>query len=172
MATSKKLVLGATSLPSRSEKLDEVRRTVSDCFAYYTWTESVKPSLIQRTSAYFPSVQEQISIERSTRIFSLLALRRLNEFLSEKVKRVPDDLRWSDLDLDRRAIIEPGDELLTDEERETINKCVSHLTSRLWYRDKDEVHLAIILSRSTSIFARLKAELDRVSSEMEKEEWT
>jgi hypothetical protein len=149
---------------TREGYVEEIRRTVSDSLAYYTWTECVEPCIAPQPTGYSPTHEEKSRISHATLYISLLALRKLDEFLSSAKSKYDDDLRWSNLALNRKSILGEHEFLLTREERSAIDKCVAHPTIYSWFGDKDEVQLATILNRTFAVLNRLKSDLDRVQA--------
>jgi hypothetical protein len=102
---------------------------------------------------------------------SFLALRKLDELLSSK-KRKKDDLIISDLGIDKATVLgELGENFLSTDERESINKGVAHLTEKLTLDPDSEVELDSILKRSLPAMSRLVAELRKKAANNEGKDW-
>lgn len=110
-------------------------------------------------------------VSDATRLQSFLALRKLDELLSSK-KRNKDDLIIADLGIDKATILgDLGDNFLSTDERESINKGVAHLTEKLALDPDSEVELDALLKRSLPAMLRLVAELRKKDAKNESKQW-
>jgi hypothetical protein len=110
-------------------------------------------------------------VSDATRLQSFLALRKLDEFLSGK-KRRDDDLIVADFGIGKATVLgDLGDNFLSADERESINKSVAHLTEKLTLDPDSEVELEAILKRSTPVMSRLVSELRKVDANQEAKQW-
>lgn len=98
-------------------------------------------------------------VSDATRLYSFLALRKLDDFFGG-VKLRADDLAVGDFEIDGAKLLsEVGEKFLSTAERENTNKGVVHLTDRLSLDPDSEVDLAAILKRSLPVFSRLVSAL-------------
>lgn len=109
----------------------------------------------------------------TTRLFSFVALRKLDEFLrSTKPQSKSDDLIAGALGVDRDHVMGgAGRRFLTSTEREDINKRAAHLTEKLTLEDETEGDLREIVERSRPILLRLLAELRKADIDGEANHW-
>jgi hypothetical protein len=143
---------------------------IDHCFAFAMWCDDfaqyVDPDdLMAGLDRAFELVSD------ATRLQSFLALRKLDEFLSGK-KRKDDDLVIADFGIDKATVLgNLGNDFLSAEERESINKGVAHLIEKLSLDPDGEVELENILKRSTPVMSRLVSELRKIDANQEAKHW-
>ncbi len=144
---------------------------IDHCFASAMWIEDfarhVDPEdMVMGLDRAYDVVTD------ATRLHSLVALRRLNEFL-RTAKKYPDDLIASDLGIDATMVLgEAGKRLLSEDELTNIHKGAAHLTERLTLSfDSEHVELEGIIDRSLPFFRRLVTALTRADTNNEVARW-
>jgi hypothetical protein len=110
-------------------------------------------------------------VSDATRLHSLLALRKLDDFLGG-VSPKPDDLTSDKLNLNKITILGNSKVTFLDAaDRTNINKGVAHLTEMLTLDADSEVDLVRIIRDSIPIFEKLIFELKRVDVNNEAGYW-
>lgn len=143
---------------------------VDHCFAFALWCDDFAQHVDPEDMTMGLDRAVEV-VSDATRLQSFLALRKLDELLTAK-KRNKDDLIVVDLGIERAVVLgDIGDNLLSTDERETINKSVAHLTEKLTLDPDSEVELDAILKRSMLVMLRLVAELRKKDANQEAKQW-
>lgn len=120
------------------------------CFAFTMWCDDFARYIDPEDMFHGQERAEEV-ISDATRLHSL-ALRKLDEFLSDKKAR-NDNLIAKNLGVSLVAVLgKANDKFLTMEDRSSINKGVAHLTERLTLDLDSEVDLHRILTRSLNSY--------------------
>jgi hypothetical protein len=162
-------ILGEGAMEKKSAQIATVCECIDNCFAFALWCDDfaqyVDPEdMMGGLDRGFEVVSD------ATRLHSFVALRKLDDFLSD-VKSKPTDLVVSTLGINKTSVLDAGETFLTPEERTDINTGVAHLTERLALEDESEVGLQAILKRSMPIFSRLVSELRKADTSKEASQW-
>ena len=156
-------------MDKKSAQVMTVCKCIDDCFAFALWCDDFAPyvdpdDMIAGLDRGFDVVSD------ATRLHSFVALRKLDDFLSDK-KSKPTDLVVSTLGINKTGVLDAGTTFLTPDERTDINTGVAHLTERLALEDESELDLQDILKRSMPIFSRLVSELRKADAGKEATHW-
>jgi hypothetical protein len=155
----------------RSAQVKTICECIDHCFASAMWSEDFArhvdiEDMIMGLERAFDVVSD------ATRLHSLLALRKVDEFL-RTAKSQRDDLIAADLGVDVAGVLgDAGNHFLSADERISINKGAAHLTERLTLAfDSDAVDLEAIIDRSFPVFGRLVAALRKADAKKEASRW-
>jgi hypothetical protein len=156
-------------MENKSAQVMTVCKCIDDCFAFALWCDDFAPyvdpdDMIAGLDRGFEVVSD------ATRLHSFVALRKLDDFLSD-VKSKPTDLVVSTLGINKTSVLDAGTTFLTPDERTDINTGVAHLTERLALEDESGFDLQDILKRSMPVFLRLAAELRKADTKQEATYW-
>jgi hypothetical protein len=165
-------VSGDGGLSKRAAQIATVCECIDHCFAFDMWCYDFARRVDEKDMVMGLHVAVDL-MSASTRLFSFVALRKLDEFFrSEKPAQNPDDLIAHDLGIDRDFVLGgAGTRFLTTTERTDINKRAAHLTEKLTLEDETEGDLQHIVERSRPIFERLIAELRKADTKGEAKQW-
>jgi hypothetical protein len=157
-------------MDKQSAQIATICECIDHCFAFAVWCEDFAPYLDPEDMMSGLDRPAQL-VADATRLQSLLALRKLDDFLAG-VKPKPDDLVATDFKIDVPvALGEVGEKFLSTDERNDINKGVAHLTEHLSPDPDSEVDLDIIFKRSLPVFSRLVARLRAADVAKEATHW-
>jgi hypothetical protein len=159
-------------LSKRAAQIATVCECIDQCFAFDMWCYEFARFVDEEDMVMGLHVAFDL-MSVSTRLFSFVALRKLDEFLRSEKAPKSDDLIASDLGIDRDVVVGgAGLRFLTFAERGDINKRAAHLTEKLTLEDETEGDLRHIVERSRPIFARLSAELRKADAKGEAKQWS
>lgn len=137
--------------------MSDIKQTIDDCFTFENWHRDFLKSFYSSGD-----LEEQMHghtaysrISRATALFSLIALRKVDEFSSDKSK-LSGDLRYYDYGLDLSDVFPGISQLLTCEERKYINKHIAHVTEYGELEDDLVEGLLSIISTRAEDLRRLK----------------
>lgn len=157
-------------MDDRSALIATICERIIHCFAFSAWCEDF---------AQFVDPEDmQASLDRgadlmsdATRLMSFLELRKLDDFL-RPTKANKSDLIASDIGIDAASVLgDAGETLVTPEERDKINKAVTHLTEHLTLDPDGKIDLQMILERSMPILSRLIPKLREADTKREATKW-
>ncbi|WP_368184894.1 hypothetical protein [Aestuariibius sp. HNIBRBA575] len=138
------------------EMVQRVCVVLRGCETFEHW-QNVATKLPEQTKADWGRTSPYY-VMRGSIYFSLISLRSLDDFLSNR-RPNSDDLIAKDLAIDVGKVLSGADRLLSTSERRKINKGMAHLTKNVIIRD-DELGAALeILSKSKPTRLRLSNEL-------------
>lgn len=139
---------------------------IDHCFAFTMWCDDFARYLDPEDMFNGQERAEEV-VSDAARLHSFLALRKLDEFLSEK-KAKSDDLIADDLGIDLPTVLENAEaKFLTTDERNDINKGVAHLTERLTLDPNSEVDLHRVITRSLPAMSRLLSQLRKINTDQD-----
>jgi hypothetical protein len=158
------------TMDKRSAQIATISECIDHCFAFSIWCKDFAPYLDPEDMIWGLDRAADL-VSDATRLQSFLALRKLDDFLGS-VKPQPDDLIAANFGIDVPAVLDDvGDEFLTTDERDDINKGVAHLTTQLSPDPDSEVDLNEILKRSMPVFSRLVAGLRAADDSKDATHW-
>lgn len=119
-------------MDNRSGEIATVSECIDHCFAFRFWCEDFAQHVDPEDMMCGLDRAFEI-VSDATRLYSFLALRKLDDFLGGSNAK-PDDLVATSFDLDLSALLgDVGGKLLSTQERREINKGVAHLQgNRVW----------------------------------------
>lgn len=135
---------------------------IEGCFAYFVFCEEFAP-LLTEEDRLIGAQQDIDLIAYSTLLMSSISLRKLDDLFLEGGWK--DDLKANQYKIDTKELLGGKSFLENDTEREQINKCAAHLTTKLSLEQDFEVILREILSRSLPVFQRLIAALRKADTD-------
>ena len=137
---------------------------IDHCFAFTIWCDDFARYLDPEDMFDGQERAEEV-VSDAVRLHSFLALRKLDEFLSEK-KAKCDDLVAGELGIDLAIVLgKAGEKFLTTDDRNNINKGVAHLTERLTLDPDSEVDLNRVVTQSLPAMSRLVLELRKMNTD-------
>ncbi len=143
-----------------TENVIAVLACLESCRAYEAWMQSFSTKIEDNDELYVHGDFELV--QDATASLSFVSLRRIDEFLSDRKKRLSTDLRYYDFKVKKLDILCDDNSVLTDRERQLVNIFEAHLTS-FGQADVDELtELFSALKRTIGIRSRLKAELEKL----------
>lgn len=153
-------------MTTQTAQIATICECIDHCFAFTMWCDDFARYIDPEDMFHGQERAEEV-VSDATRLHSLLALRKLDEFLSDK-KAKNDDLIAKDLGIDLATVLgKIGEKLLTTDDRNNINKGVAHLTERLTLDSDSEVDLHRILTQSLPVMSRLIVELRKVNTDQD-----
>src|SRR5260221_6030781 len=154
----------------RSAQIATISECIDHCFAFSIWCEDFAPYLDPDDMIWGLDRAAEL-VSDATRLQSVLALRKLDDFLGG-VKPKPDDLIATNFGIDVPVVLgDIGEKFLTTEERDDINKGIAHLTKELSPDPDSEVDLKEILKRSLPVLSRLVAGLHAADASQQAKHW-
>lgn len=155
---------------SRSAEIATICECINHCFAYIVWCDDFA-RFVDPDDIVWGLGREVDLVSDATRLYSFLALRKLDDFFGG-ARSKSDDLVALSLGLNVPRILgKVDDNFLTSTEREAINKGVAHLTERLSLDPDSEVALHEIVIRSIPAFSCLVRELRKNDTAHEATKW-
>jgi hypothetical protein len=156
------------NVDQKSAQVATICECLDHCFAFSMWCEDfarhVDPDdMVMGLHRAFEVVSD------ATRLQSLLALRKVDDFLGGAAGQ-KDDLTAKKFGIDVTKLLGADQKFLSKAEREDINKGVAHLTDHLTL-DEDDVDLSAIVERSITVFEKLVAELRKADAKNEATQW-
>ncbi len=143
-----------------TENVIAVLACLESCRAYEAWKQSFATK-IERNDALYVYGDFEL-VQDATASLSFVSLRRIDEFLSDRKKRLSTDLRYYDFKIKKLDILCENNSVLTDRERQLVNIFEAHLTSFGQADVDDLTTLFSALERTIDIRSRLKIELARL----------
>lgn len=141
--------------------MSDIKQTIDDCFTFEKWHRDFLKSFYSSGD-----LEEQMHghkaysrISRATALFSLVALRKVDEFASDKPKK-SGDLRYYDYGLDLSEVFPGISQLLTREEQKYINKHIAHVTRHGELEDDLVEGLMAIIDTRAEDLRRLKSVIE------------
>ncbi len=107
------------------EYLIPVLASVESCRANEYWRKTY--GQIEGEDALYVYGEYEI-IGDATMLFSLISLRKIDEFLSDGKTRLPSDIRYSDYGICREAVLLDSNSIISQGVRKKINKHIAHFT--------------------------------------------
>jgi len=153
-------------MANQSAQIATICECIDHCFAFTMWCDDFARYIDPEDRFHGQERAEEV-VSDATRLHSFLALRKLDEFFSDK-KAKNDDLIAEDLGVDLATVlVRAGEKFLTTEDRNNINKGVAHLTERLTLDPDSEVDLHRILTRSLPAMSRLVVEIRKMNTDQD-----
>lgn len=157
-------------MDKRSAQIATICECIDHCFAFTMWCEDFAKFLDEEDMVAGLGRGAELTAD-ATRLMSFVVLRKLDDFL-RGTRSKPDDLVAADFGIHVPGVLAGiGETLLTEDEREKINKGVAHLTEHLTLDADSEVDLQAILSRSMPAFTRLTSGLRTADTSQEASQW-
>lgn len=113
------------NLNALGEILVPVLASVESCHAYEFWRKTYGQT--DGSDALYV-YGEYETINDATILFSLISLRKIDDFLSDTKKMKPKDIRYSDFGICRETVLLERESIISQDVRNKINKCIAHLT--------------------------------------------
>jgi len=112
-------------LNALAELLIPVLASVQSCRTHEFWRKACSQIKYNDTQYVYGEYE---TIGDATMLFSLISLRKIDDFLSDEKKKRNTDVRYNDFGIGRKAVLLDAESIISHDVRSKINKCIAHFT--------------------------------------------